>query len=346
MSKITKPDNIIFIGANLYKDFVQRAYIERIYPYIKDATHIEKFPIFTDDTVDIIVQDVTNSKTPTAMFILDTYYDRVTKCLNSRGYKYIEKDDNLIYTIEDSLLITKNISLFGNLPTPSISDRNVSEFKVFGTYENIKKLESNIEECAVVKKVLPTWYNIEIKSAEGEQILIKDAKELNLKILPVRSVRAALIKYLSAKGKKISFAESCTGGLLTSKITAIRGASEVFEGAMITYSNRIKHKWLGVKEETLEKYGAVSKECVKEMLKGIKEQTNSNISVAISGIAGPDGGTKDKPVGTVYIGIMNEDKIKVKKFNFNGDRGFIQEQAARSAIEMILYSEPEFFEFF
>ena len=82
------------------------------------------------------------------------------------------------------------------------------------------------------------------------------------------------------------------------------------------------------------------------MLKGIKKATNSNIAVAISGIAGPDGGSKNKPVGTVFIGVLNEEKIIINKYTFNGDRGFIQEQSARVAIEMILQSEPEFFEFF
>ena len=347
MSKLQKPNSIIFIGANLYKDFVQRAYLERVYPYIKDATLIEKFPTYSEEIIDEVIKYVSALNSPTVMFVLNDCYDDVINSLNKRGFKYITKDNTKIYTIGENYLIVKKINLFDKLERSStIVDRNVSEFKVFGKEEDLNKLQCAIEQHAVIKKVLPTWYNIEIKDSEGEQILTKLAKELNLKLLPVRSVRAYLIKHLSKKKKTISLAESCTGGLVASKLTAIKGVSEVFEGSMVTYSNRIKKEWLGVKEETLQKYGAVSKECVEEMLIGIKRRSDANITVAISGIAGPDGGSEEKPVGTVYIGVMNEDNIEVKRFNFNGDRGFIQEQAARSAIEMVIFSEPEFFNFF
>jgi len=347
MSKLKKPNNIIFIGANLYKDFVQRGYLERIYPYIKDATLIEKFPTYSEEIIDSIVEYIGAMNSPTVMFVLSDCYEDVVESLKKRGYEYIIKDNTKIFTIGKNYLIVKKIDIFDKLEKSStIVDRNVSEFKVFGSESSLNELQCEIEQHAVIKKVLPTWYNIEIKDSEGEQILTSLAKKLNLKILPVRSVRAYLIKHLAKKKKTISMAESCTGGLLASKLTAISGVSEVFEGGMITYSNRIKHEWLGVKEETLKKYGAVSKECVKEMLIGIKQKANSNIAVAISGIAGPTGGSEEKPVGTVYIGVMNEDKIEVKRFHFKGDRGFIQEQAARSAIEMVIYSEPDFFNFF
>jgi len=347
MSKLQKPNSIIFIGANLYKDFVQRAYLERVYPYIKDATLVEKFPTYSEDIIDSIIEYIEKLNSPSVMFVLSDCYDDVINSLNKRGFKYITKENTKIYTIGKNYLIVKKINIFDKLDKSStIVDRNVSEFKVFGKDKDLSKLQCVVEEHAVIKKILPTWYNIEIKDSEGEQILTKLAKELNLKILPVRSVRAYLIKHLAKKGKKISLAESCTGGLVASKLTAIKGASEVLEGAMITYSNRIKHEWLGVKEETLQKYGAVSKECVKEMLLGIKQKANANVAVAISGIAGPDGGSEEKPVGTVYIGVINEDKIDIKRFHFNGDRGFIQEQAARTALEMVIYSEPDFFNFF
>ncbi len=347
MSKLQKPNSIIFIGANLYKDFVQRAYLERVYPYIKDATLIEKFPTYSEDIIDSIIEYIAALSSPTVMFVLNDCYDDVINSLDKRGYEYITKDHTRIYTIGKNYLIVKKINIFSKLErTTTIVDRNVSEFKVFGSEDNLNKLQCAIEQHAVIKKVLPTWFNIEIKDSEGEQILTKLAKELDLKLLPVRSVRAYLIKHLAKKKKTISLAESCTGGLVASKLTAIQGVSEVLEGAMVTYSNRIKQEWLGVKEETLQKYGAVSKECVKEMLIGIKQKTNSNISVAISGIAGPSGGSEEKPVGTVYVGVMNEDNIEIKRFQFNGDRGFIQEQAARSAIEMVIFSEPDFFNFF
>ena len=347
MSKLNKPNSVIFVGANLYQDYVQRAYIERIYPYIKDARYVIKYPTFTDNLLDSIVRAVLSSKTPTALFIIDTYFDKIIKCLNSRGYSFIEKDGTLIYTISDSILIVKEINFFKKiLNKSSIVNKNISEFKVFGDESSLSKLTKLIDEHAVIKKVLDTWYNIEIKDSEGEEILTNSTKELNIKVLPIRSVRASLIKYLTQKGKTISFAESCTGGLLAAKFTAVSGASNVLGGAMVTYSNEIKEKWLGVNPKTIQEYGAVSKECVKEMLIGIQKAANSNISVAISGVAGPTGEVEGKPVGTVYVGVKNDETITIKRFNFTGDRGFIQEQSARAAIEMILYSEDEFFNFF
>ena len=347
MSKLQKPNSIIFIGANLYKDFVQRAYLERVYPYIKDANEIYKYPTFEKEILDKIANSDKRDKKVVAMFILDNYCDIVYDYLDKSGYSYIDKSGSRIYSVDECNLIVKCIDIFSELPEiTKIVNRNVSDFKLFGDANKLKELEKKLEGHAIIKKVLPTWFNIEVKDSEGEEILSKLAKELELKILPVKSVRAYLIEHLSKKCKTLSFAESCTGGLLVSKLIAISGASNVIEGSMVTYSNKIKKEWLGVKEETLQKYGAVSKECVKEMLIGIKQKANSNIAVAISGIAGPTGATEDKDVGTVYIGVLNEDDINIEKFKFNGDRGFVQEQAARSALEMIIYSEKDFFNFF
>ncbi len=347
MSKLHKPNNIILIGANIYQDYVQRGYIERVYPYIKDARYTIKYPTFTDAQLDSIIESVKRCITPTSMFILDIYYSRIVNCLDNRGFGSIEKDGKLIYSVGDSILIVKEINFFEKIPNSNnIVNKNVSEFKVFGKSCDLELLSEKIDDHAIVKKVLDSWYNIEIKDSEGEQILTEAAKEFGLKLLPIRSIRASLVSYLKSKSKTISIAESCTGGLLAAKLIAINGASSVIEGSMVTYSDRIKKEWLGVKESTLKEFGAVSKECVTEMLSGVKRVANSNISVAISGIAGPTGGSEEKSVGTVYIGVQNEDSIVVKRFNFNGDRGFIQEQSARAAIEMILYSESEFFNFF
>jgi len=155
-----------------------------------------------------------------------------------------------------------------------------------------------------------------------------------------------IIEYLIKENISITTAESCTGGLLAAKLTSVPGASSVIEGTMVTYSNRIKQNWLNVKTTTLENYGAVSKECVSEMLDGIENASSSSISIAISGIAGPTGGSAKKPVGTVFIGIKNGDKKKIKECHFNGDRSFIQEQSARKALEMLIQLEPDFFDFF
>lgn len=144
-----------------------------------------------------------------------------------------------------------------------------------------------------------------------------------------------IIKTLKERNETISFAESCTGGRIASEFTAISGASSVFNGSVVSYSNNIKNKWLEVKEETLVSYGAVSKECVKEMLNGVLKMANSDCAIAVSGIAGPTGGTEEKPVGTVYLGIKTKEKIVIELHLFKGNRESIQEEAKDTVIELL-----------
>jgi len=145
-----------------------------------------------------------------------------------------------------------------------------------------------------------------------------------------------IIEILKKNNQTITFAESCTGGRVATAFTAISGVSSVLNGSVVSYSNEIKSKWLNVKEETLIKYGAVSSECVKEMLNGIIQLANANCAIAISGIAGPTGGTIQKPVGTVYIGIKTPNSTIIKKYLFKGDRELIQKEATNQSIELFL----------
>lgn len=145
-----------------------------------------------------------------------------------------------------------------------------------------------------------------------------------------------IIKILKENNQTISFAESCTGGLLSSSFVEISGVSAVFNGSFVTYSNKIKQEWLGVKDKTLINFGAVSKECVEEMLEGVKLKAKSDYAVAISGIAGPDGGSKEKPVGTVYIGFLTPKEKIVFKNVFKGKRLEVQEQAKEFSIEKLI----------
>jgi len=136
--------------------------------------------------------------------------------------------------------------------------------------------------------------------------------------------------------KKITFAESCTGGLIANNLTKISGSSGCFDGSVVTYANKIKHEWLGVEKITLEKYGAVSEQTVKEMLLGAIEISKADYAIAVSGIAGPTGGTPQKPVGTVFIGVTDNKSLKVEHHLFKGDRNYIQYQAMMNAIRMFI----------
>ncbi|PIF04885.1 MAG: damage-inducible protein CinA [Arcobacter sp.] len=140
---------------------------------------------------------------------------------------------------------------------------------------------------------------------------------------------------LKENNQTITTAESCTGGLISSMITEISGSSSIFKGSIVTYSNEIKEQELDVKKSTMIQYGVVSCEVVKEMLIGVQKKFNSNFAIAVSGIAGPNGGTKKKPVGTVAIGVMSDTGIiKTNIFHFKGNRKGIQVQAAKMALKI------------
>ena len=147
----------------------------------------------------------------------------------------------------------------------------------------------------------------------------------------------SLINLLAKKKLKISIAESCTGGLLASTITSVSGASRIFNLGLVTYSNQAKIKVLKVNKNIIRKYGAVSHECCLEMVKNLSKISKANINVSITGVAGPKGGTKQKPVGLVYIGIKKVNKIQVNKYMFKGNnRTSIQKATVRKALDLVL----------
>ena len=144
-----------------------------------------------------------------------------------------------------------------------------------------------------------------------------------------------IIQKLTEQKQTISFAESCTGGRIAAAFTAISGASEILDGSVVSYSNDIKHTWLGVEKDVLENFGAVSSQCVSQMLEGIKNLSGADYALAVSGIAGPTGGTEEKPVGTVYIGLQTPFSQEVFHCFFHGNREQIQEQSVIFAIEKL-----------
>ena len=147
----------------------------------------------------------------------------------------------------------------------------------------------------------------------------------------------SLIKILTKKRLKLSVAESCTGGLLASSITSVSGASKIFNLGLITYSNQAKIKILNINKNIIKKYGAVSHECCYAMVKNLSKISNANINVSITGIAGPKGGTKQKPVGLVYIGVKKGNKIQINKCLFKSKkRSSIQRATVKKALDLIL----------
>ena len=142
-------------------------------------------------------------------------------------------------------------------------------------------------------------------------------------------------KILREKGPMISVAESCTGGLIGNLLTGVPGSSRYFKGGVVVYSNESKVDLLNVSQETIEKYGAVSDPTVREMAEGVKKRMNTDIGLAVTGIAGPDGGTKEKPVGTVHIGLAVADETYSAKFRFSGTREQVKLNTSMMALDWV-----------
>jgi len=145
-----------------------------------------------------------------------------------------------------------------------------------------------------------------------------------------------LVKILSRKKLKIAFAESCTGGMLASELTSISGASKVFGLSLVTYSNQAKINVLKVNNNIIQKHGAVSPQCCEAMVKNLAKISKAQINVSITGIAGPNGGTKSKPVGLVYIGVKKNNKLTINKNVFKQkNRLAIQKTTIKKTLEFI-----------
>ena len=153
----------------------------------------------------------------------------------------------------------------------------------------------------------------------------------------MKKLSQKIVKLLNKEKLKISFAESCTGGLLSSSITSVSGSSKVFNLGLVAYSHESKIKVLKISKKIIRKYGTVSEQICKAMVKNVSKIGKSNIAVSITGIAGPGGGTKKKPVGLVFIGIKKGNKISVKKYLFkNKSRTYIQKNSVNKSLKLIL----------
>jgi nicotinamide-nucleotide amidase len=149
------------------------------------------------------------------------------------------------------------------------------------------------------------------------------------------SIEAVVVRLLTAQKRTLAVAESCTGGCLASRITDVPGASVVFLGGFVTYANALKERWVGVRSETLAARGAVSESVVREMAEGARERTGADFAVAITGIAGPGGGTPEKPVGTAFIGLAGPTGVEVKQVFNAFDRETFKHMTSQQALELL-----------
>ncbi len=176
---------------------------------------------------------------------------------------------------------------------------------------------------------------------EAEQLLAPVVKEITARFPKEvfttderENLEDVVVRLLKEQGLTFTAAESCTGGLLAARLVNVPGASDVFRGSFVTYSDKAKHRMLGVRKKTLHRYTAVSAETAAEMAAGARDEGKADIAVSVTGIAGPDGGTEERPVGLVFIGCAEEDRIVVEEYRFRGNRAKIRDQAAEMALDL------------
>ncbi|MDD4844035.1 MAG: competence/damage-inducible protein A [Anaerotignum sp.] len=266
----------------------------------------------------------------------------------------IEKDGKIIIMLPGPP--KEVVPMFENQAKPFLARKQ--EYTFISRVLRVASVGESAME-AMVKDLIDAQINPTIApyAKDGEALLritakAKDEAEANRLIDPVatalkerlgKSVYAEgetnmeteVAKLLVAQKKTIAVAESCTGGEISSQLVRFPGISEVFLEGCVTYSNEAKMKSLGVSEETLAKFGAVSKETAIEMAEGIAKAAGAQIGIATTGIAGPDGGSKDKPVGLVYIGLYNNGIVEAKEFHFAGNRNKVRERATFQALDWL-----------
>jgi nicotinamide-nucleotide amidase len=171
--------------------------------------------------------------------------------------------------------------------------------------------------------------------AAGEKIVQKNL-DASIFGFDDEEIESVVVKLLTKKKKTLALAESCTGGLIAHRITNVPGASEIFRGGIVAYSNAAKEKFLGVRAESLKKFGAVSEQVARAMAAGAREKFGADFAIAVTGIAGPSGGTVDKPVGTVFIAMASALKLEVKKFLNVWERDTFKQVTSQQALAWLI----------
>ena len=296
-------------------------------------------------------------------------FKKFSKVMTDNNIKqsYVIKDAKVLFNEKGTapgFLLEKDICSYVLLPGPPREMRYLFEKYIFEYLKNkIDKhyinskiikisglgesyVESNIIDLINNNKIYIATYaslsEVKVKISSNNEDELNKAKEIiinrfrdNIVSFTMEENSKVVIRYLVDNNISISTAESCTGGLLASEIVDNYGVSKIFKGSYVTYSNEMKMNVLDVKIETLNEYGAVSSEVANEMLGGLNKKMNTDIAIAITGIAGPNGGSVDKPIGLVYIALKIFDDKYIIKNNFRGNRTEIRERTCKKVFDVI-----------
>lgn len=303
-------------------------------------------------------------------------YDHITICANENGFYTLSRILATLTTdtIElkfDTLMPSQAIKFSQNSFLIEINNSQINLIKAEPTKELPELLIQNEqnsktfhiididkESAQILLEPLTATYNVNIaltQIIDGlTKIKVSTSKYGHIdsfiesvanlfigKIIPSDDIVEFVAKKLIKHNKKITFAESCTAGMCAAALGKIPGVSAVFDGSLITYSNSIKNRWIKVDNEILESFGAVSAQCVDAMAKGAMELSGADYALAISGIAGPDGGSEQKPVGTVFIAVASQNGATNSRLLLSGNRDYIRTQSVIHAYTLLLRTHPE-----
>lgn len=250
--------------------------------------------------------------------LIPLFRDQVVPYLQKRQPEVIRSQMVKICGVGESLAEERLLDLIDSQTNPTIA----TYAKTGEVHLRVTARAATEEEA---KKLLKPVVK-EIRNRFGDNVYSTREDE---------TLEMAVVRLLTKYELTLTTAESCTGGLLAGRIVNVPGVSEVFKEGFVTYSNKAKRKYLDVSKSTLKKYGAVSEETAREMAAGGVFASDADICVAVTGIAGPDGGTEEKPVGLVYIAIYMKEKITVREYHFRGNRERIREQAVVRALDLV-----------
>ena len=358
--------HLMFVGNKFIHNVALKEYIlrkiEQKNNFVNSITYFKE----SDNSLLLDLERELNSSSKLIIIATKQNFSTVGKVLSTLTLdNQILKDDMLIpskvsvfedstYLLEykDSLINVIRMDEMQNIPEILIeaqkSGATIHIFEEDRETINIilNPIAQTYEVNLDITKLIEGWLMIDISSNKYGNIskFINSAKQLlPSKLISASNIIQHIIESLSSNQKTITFAESCTGGLLSYYFTKENGASKILEGALITYSNKLKENWLAVSEDILQEHGAVSSEVVSQMSEGALNVSGADYSISISGIAGDTGGTELKPVGTVYIGVRNKDFNYEIHLQLKGDRNYIQEQSALFAIKLLLLADKEIF---
>ncbi len=236
----------------------------------------------------------------------------------------------------------------GKLLAGSATQQHIQFFEtpIKEVIEHLKPLAKQFDVSLTFSQIVNGWIEVQVQCNTFGSIgkFIETVEQrYSEQVIVAEDLVQHIIDTTLKSSQKITLAESCTGGLLAYFFTSHAGVSSVFEGSLVTYSNILKENWLAVEHTTLVDNGAVSEAVVSEMCEGALSIAKADYALAVSGIAGPDGGSEEKPVGTVVIGVKSEKHEKVVTCHFQGDRNYIQQQSALTALKMLVLGDKKVF---